>query len=350
MKHKIIEECEELNKRILDRQFKVLAVTAFIANLVGFLVNGAIFGFTVPTIGCGICVVIMLICGIVGSRDKFRMGAVTVILITTCLIEFPSLYYFYGATISVYFVLAIVGIILFIPKPWVYIMFAATLTADICAILAHTFFPAYVETVNDDSYMLTMLSSALIVAASVFCLIYILLARYEKQRIRIIEMGKELEEAANHDTLTGLYNRRYLMSTLGNWIKETDRKFLVTIVDIDDFKEINDKYGHLYGDEVLSEFAQVAKNEMKGNGIVARFGGEEFMFCFNGTDYVKAMGILDNIKKQLGEYSQNSRQIVITFSGGMVEYKAPEQIDNLFNDADDKLYQAKNSGKNRIIF
>ncbi|MGN0375721.1 MAG: GGDEF domain-containing protein, partial [Butyrivibrio sp.] len=215
---------------------------------------------------------------------------------------------------------------------------------------AHTFFPAYVETVNDDSYMFTMLSSELIVAASVFCLIYILLARYEKQRIRIIEMGKELEEAANHDTLTGLYNRRYLMSTLGNWIKETDRKFLVTIIDIDDFKEINDKYGHLYGDEVLSEFAKIAKNEMKGNGIVARFGGEEFMFCFDGTDYVKAMEILDNIKKQLGEYSQNSRQIVITFSGGMVEYKAPEQIDNLFNDADDKLYQAKNSGKNRIVF
>lgn len=112
----------------------------------------------------------------------------------------------------------------------------------------------------------------------------------------------------------------------------------------------NDTYGHVYGDEVLTELARLMKQEIRGKGIAARYGGEEYMLLFETPDRQKALDSLDRIKEGLGAYSMSTRQITITFSGGMEEYRTEGKIDELFRSTDKKLYEAKNGGKNRIVY
>lgn len=78
------------------------------------------------------------------------------------------------------------------------------------------------------------------------------------------------------DPLTKLYNRRFLTEHLDEKITRGDNEFAVALLDIDDFKKINDTYGHVYGDETLTSFAKIMMKHMEGQGIAARFGGEEF--------------------------------------------------------------------------
>ena len=98
------------------------------------------------------------------------------------------------------------------------------------------------------------------------------------------------------------------------------------------------------------ELARIMKERVEGKGIAARYGGEEFMLLFEEADHTAAMEIMNQMKAELREYSMRTRQIAITFSAGVEEYRTEERIDVLFHNADQKLYQAKNSGKNRMIF
>ena len=162
-------------------------------------------------------------------------------------------------------------------------------------------------------------------------------------------MPRDLQYAANRDALTGVYNRGYLIQTLKQWMGTEDKRFLVALIDVDNFKSINDTYGHVYGDEVLIELARLMKQEIRGKGIAARYGGEEFMLLFEEPNQQKALDVLERIKIELGAFSMKTRQIIITFSGGLEEYRTEGKIDELFRRADKKLYQAKNGGKNHIV-
>ena len=188
-----------------------------------------------------------------------------------------------------------------------------------------------------------------IVAVSVASMLCNLISEYMLQSMHLMKASSDLEYATNRDALTGVYNRRYLIHTLKQWMSTEDKHFLVALIDIDDFKSINDTYGHVYGDEILTELARLMKQEICGKGIAARYGGEEFMILFENPDRQMALDTLEQIKKGLGAYSMKTRQITIMFSGGMDECRTQEKIDELFRSTDKKLYEAKNGGKNRIV-
>ena len=179
----------------------------------------------------------------------------------------------------------------------------------------------------------TTLGSFIIVAFSVFTMIFVLLKRYEEQRKQLLTLSENLEFAANHDPLTRLYNRRYLVKQVDEWMRIPGKNFWIILMDVDDFKVVNDTYGHGYGDDVLREAGRLMLEEMLGKGIASRFGGAEFK----------------NIQEGLRKYSQATKQTDITISGGMERYEADKQMDLLFTSADRKLYTAKNNGKNRIV-
>ena len=165
----------------------------------------------------------------------------------------------------------------------------------------------------------TTLGSFIIVALSVFTMIFVLLKRYEEQRKQLLTLSENLEFAANHDPLTRLYNRRYLVKQVDGWMRIPGRNFWIILMDVDDFKVVNDTYGHGYGDDVLRE------------------AGRLMLQAFQ------------NIQEGLRKYSQATKQTDITISGGMERYEADKQMDLLFTSADRKLYVAKNNGKNRIV-
>lgn len=156
------------------------------------------------------------------------------------------------------------------------------------------------------------------------------------------------------DELTNLYNRRFLKDAFNrsmNDLKRRGQRFSLAILDIDYFKKINDKYGHLTGDKVIQIFAAFLKESTRSNDIVFRYGGEEFIILFQNTGHLRAVEIvsrlLDDFAKQ--SFEANGETFSITFSAGVNTITTVETtMEDAINDADQVLYKAKESGRSRV--
>lgn len=161
-----------------------------------------------------------------------------------------------------------------------------------------------------------------------------------------------LEKLATTDKLTGLYNRQafdILIDQMLQKQKRTPEPLSVVLFDIDDFKRVNDTYGHLAGDRVLAEVARVAKARLRGADIFCRWGGEEFLAVLPECTLADASRLADEIRTAIGasESEYEGRMIRVTVSAGTAEFRAGETIDQLLGRADEALYGAKATGKNR---
>ena len=163
-----------------------------------------------------------------------------------------------------------------------------------------------------------------------------------------------LTEMATHDELTGLYNRRYILDMLGHEKNRADRgvqaTFCVCLLDIDHFKRINDTYGHNEGDVVLRTFARVAQQQVRTVDFVARWGGEEFLMLLPQTSLDSAEPCIRRIQAALEktEFEGLPPDLRITISVGIVSYAASRTVKELVERADQTMYAAKTSGRNRI--
>ncbi|RKQ63697.1 diguanylate cyclase (GGDEF)-like protein [Thermovibrio guaymasensis] len=173
---------------------------------------------------------------------------------------------------------------------------------------------------------------------------------------RVNSLNEEIEKLAIMDPLTSLYNRNYLRlfveeKFLPLW-KRKKFPISVAMLDLDNFKKINDTYGHQKGDEVLRKWAQIIKSELRKADIPVRFGGEEILIIFPYSRKEEAFKALERIRKKLLEVDFGIGRRV-SFSGGVVGY--PDDLDNidslddLIKIADERLYKAKRLGKNRIV-
>jgi two-component system cell cycle response regulator len=163
-------------------------------------------------------------------------------------------------------------------------------------------------------------------------------------------------EMAIKDSLTGLYNRRYLDSHLRSLLDrslERDEPVSLLMFDIDMFKSVNDIYGHASGDAVLAEFAERLKNGVRGTNLVARFGGEEFMIVMPGTDLQEAIAIANRLRTEVAgtPFSHdNMPNLELTVSVGIAAFGgAGDSADGLILRADKALYAAKRDGRNRVV-
>lgn len=162
-------------------------------------------------------------------------------------------------------------------------------------------------------------------------------------------------EAAVHDAatdeLTGLCNRRHIMGVLEAMIAEAARTgcvFSMAIIDLDFFKQINDRFGHPVGDSVLRHFAQTAGAVLRRADIIGRIGGEEFMILMPGTPAAEALRAIDRLRIRLAApFSADGVMVQYTISGG-VACHAGEQPEELLRTCDAALYEAKRQGRNRI--
>ena len=173
--------------------------------------------------------------------------------------------------------------------------------------------------------------------------------------IEILELFDEIKNKANKDYLTGLFNRRYLFD-IGSKVysehKLEQKTFSVAIIDIDNFKKINDKFGHSVGDEVLITFCDIVNGLIDKNMPFGRIGGEEFCITFYDKKEDEVNEICENIRKKCEKYNLNIDGVFLTFtiSLGLSSKNNPnETIDKILQRADALLYEAKNSGKNRLI-
>ncbi len=159
-----------------------------------------------------------------------------------------------------------------------------------------------------------------------------------------------LKIQAATDSLTCLFNHKTIYEKLKKEVIASKNEKLplsILMIDIDNFKNVNDTYGHLLGDKVLIEMSNTIMNNIRQDDLVGRYGGEEFMIIFPNTDIVKARVISERLRKEISKL-RFTNEFSITISGGLAQYDN-ESIEELIRISDDNLYRAKRNGKNMII-
>jgi diguanylate cyclase (GGDEF)-like protein len=172
------------------------------------------------------------------------------------------------------------------------------------------------------------------------------------EKIRLFE---EIKSLSVSDGLTGLHNHLSIISKLEMEVQRSERygsPLSVIIFDIDNFKEINDTYGHLAGDAVLVELAQMIRNGVRGIDSVGRYGGEEFLVVLPETDGKAATVIGDRLRQKVAEtlFPHSGKAISVSVSGGVASYGDGRDAGKLIGLADENLYKAKNEGKNLVHY
>ena len=171
--------------------------------------------------------------------------------------------------------------------------------------------------------------------------------------IEALENIQIVTNHANRDFLTGLYNRRYFFDHINEYIEnqEHTEKFAVAMIDIDNFKNINDTYGHDIGDKVIVHLADVLMSNTNYRDIVSRFGGEEFCVVLKNINRFSAVEIFDRLRCEVESsvfYSDKKEPIQFTISIGVALY-SEDGLQETINQADMMLYNAKNAGKNQVL-
>ncbi len=175
--------------------------------------------------------------------------------------------------------------------------------------------------------------------------------------LRIKSLQDLLLETSYRDPLTGLYNRRYMSERIDQEFqrcKRHCRPISIAMIDIDYFKKVNDTYGHDIGDLVLKFLAKELKLNLRKSDIVSRHGGEEFVIVLPETDLENARIVIDKIRKKISEIPisvTDGDNLYVTISGGLAGGIIPKEMtpNDALKLADKNLYEAKNSGRNRIL-
>ena len=176
---------------------------------------------------------------------------------------------------------------------------------------------------------------------------------YDKEKHYNEELMNKLADMAVTDELTGINNRRYMFNYLETHedLFGSDKRY-IAMFDLDYFKKINDTYGHLFGDEVLSRFGDVllAQGSDPKVELAARYGGEEFVLLYNADSKEEAESRIDTIRQDLKQIKiENYPDVNLTVSAGLVLCKKHKTIVSLLKEADDCLYEAKSEGRDRVI-
>lgn len=164
---------------------------------------------------------------------------------------------------------------------------------------------------------------------------------------------QRLAELAVRDELTGLFNRRYFLERLEEELAETERglhALHIALIDLDHFKQVNDRYGHQMGDRVLRKLADVAGRELRRSDVVARYGGEEFIVLFSEGDTAQIRYVLERLRIAFADACRTeiNQDIEVTLSAGLAAWQEGDHPDMLILRADKALYQAKEAGRNRL--
>jgi|LGOV01.1.fsa_nt_gb diguanylate cyclase (GGDEF)-like protein len=198
------------------------------------------------------------------------------------------------------------------------------------------------ESISVDYTFLWNIAAVIII---IFLIIVFYTNRLRKSNIKLALISRE-------DALTKVGNRLKLNEFLEEEYRYTCRYRVtcgVILLDIDDFKKVNDTHGHLVGDEVLKKFASILTANLRDTDKVGRWGGEEFLLVCPNTDLKNLIKIAEGLRKNIENYDFGENIDTITTSLGVSIFDGSKTIEEVLDEADRGLYSAKNSGKNRIV-
>jgi diguanylate cyclase len=181
--------------------------------------------------------------------------------------------------------------------------------------------------------------------------------KVEATESEIVKLHQELDRVsaqARHDPLTGALNRQGLDEAVNrevSKVKRTDTLLCVSLLDIDNFKKLNDTLGHATGDVALTHLASVAREVMRPQDSLARYGGEEFVILLPDTPLEKGIEAMTRLQRELTKrfFLAGTEKVLITFSAGVAQLAPNETGADAIKRADHAMYLAKRAGKNRVL-
>jgi diguanylate cyclase (GGDEF)-like protein len=263
-----------------------------------------------------------------------------------------------GAMMMVYVITLLFGIF-GLTRRGFFAMTAFALAGYFTVVYAgYAFFPDRFN-LSREVIMAVILSASLVWCAWFGSYVSTLKETLRQSNTELREAVSSASRMATRDHLTQSFNRRYMMDSLSREKTRADKSgstFSVCIFDLDHFKNLNDRYGHLVGDEVLSAFAYLARQELRATDVIdldsegrcfGRFGGEEFMCLLPSTTEEGAQKCAERLRVATSEkeFRAGAR---VTLSAGVAEYVAGESVADTLQRADEALYFAKQSGRDRV--
>jgi diguanylate cyclase (GGDEF)-like protein len=268
---------------------------------------------------------------------------------------FPSIYYASSGIYGGGLLLFLLGIALFasiVKRPYSYYMGVLLLVWYSICVAFSIVNPDLVYDLGDKAFS-NMVFTFAIATVILFVLLTFLVAGYNREHTQLKILNDKLNIELITDDMTDIYNHRYIKNEVIRAISQATptSKIYLCMYDIDDFKLVNDEFGHVAGNDVLYAFAQMMKREIGSHGICARFGGEEFLVLFENKTREQVYELAEKIRiKASQEIMIPGSTKRITVSCGIVQYKMGENAEIFVKSVDDSMYKAKHKGKNQTVF
>ncbi len=332
-----------------------MVLCAMLGEIFGFIESFFLSLSTIAILLPIISFTILLILYIWGTRTKHIKTFSFLAISITGLIIFPLMFFanagLHGG-MPYYFLLAFVCTALALRGRCRIILYILLVIVYTVLFELYRLFPdSFIPMTPEDAFF-DQLCSMLIAGTILFIFSYTVSKQNAHDRSTIKELSLLYERQANTDELTGLYNRRYFKNflklailTLGD-----TGKLHVAMFDIDNFKSVNDKYGHPYGDTVLKRFANILAEREKMGATVCRYGGEEFLILIPKRDREDALNMVEGILEQTRTTIEISKDNYVTVSAGFITCTEEMNFESLIQNVDKNLYLAKTSGKNKVIY
>ena len=193
------------------------------------------------------------------------------------------------------------------------------------------------------NYIVLLITIAIILVTTIFIIVMFHQIKYNEARLTYI---------AEHDELTGIPNRRFFEDMLSRAISKAKRgtKSFIIFLDIDNFKFINDNYGHCFGDKVLSGISEHIQKNLRKEDVLARFGGDEFIILFEQNSILKAINIAERLREYIKQYSIEigSESFHFSVSMGLSSVGLNDSVDTIITRADKAMYLSKGNGKDQL--
>ncbi len=348
-----------------ERQFNIIFLFGFIMGFSGMLTCITIHSSYWASLTAGVMTILVVGMWVLGHNlPKYRTLLINLTLVGMNLFVLPALYLSGGSIhsgISAYFALALaltytmyqgrLGLILVILQI-LYDLVLYGFSYRFSDMLPQ--FPALFYG-NHWFEHVAIGSNVLMVALALSVLARVFFGVFRQEDHNTEEAIMDMARMAELDSLTGLYNRRALYTNLKGEISRSRRREIplcAILLDIDDFKYINDSYGHLTGDEVLRNLSTFLRDRSTGRITVYRFGGEEFVLVLPETDKAEAMAFAEQLRTDLKKTRLSEtvpEDQIITASFGVARFDPEKDGEALINEADEHMYQAKEHGKDQVV-
>ncbi len=338
--------------------FWVSLTVVALAALVSFF-SSLIENLPAKTVAfCAASFVSVLLIGLFAQLTKKISVSYMILCLWMCTAILPLQFFLYGglnSSLIIYFFGSIFLCALHSNKKRRFLMVAYAIFASEVTLILSWLHPELVAEVDPKATFIDYCVTYLLLSVALAATTSYLLSLYSETQKNREELISQLQYFAEKDPLTDLYNRRYFISNLTNNVWLIRKNFYVYMYDIDNFKKINDTYGHPFGDEVLRKVGEIAHAfENRENGELAvRYGGEEFIQLIRANSMEEAFAKTETIRKLVSTIHFDGKpEMKISISGGLVDC-ASEQFEGqnkMLSGVDALLYKAKSQGKNQTCY